>query len=105
MLARLMGACALAMALAAAQVLPVLEFVGQSWGWRLAIDGETASIFRAIRVMRGAAVPAGEHTLVYTYKPGSFRAGAIFSRAGLIVLSILAWPSWRAPPAPPRVDA
>jgi hypothetical protein len=105
MLVRLMGACALAMALAAAQVLPVLEFVGQSWGWRLAIDDETAANFRAIRVMCGAAVPAGEHTQLYTYEPGSFRAGAIISTAGLIVLSILAWQSWRAPPAPPRVDA
>ena len=30
-LARLMGACALTMALAAAQMLPVMEFVGQTW--------------------------------------------------------------------------
>ncbi len=39
-------------------------------GWRLTIDGMPAPIFRANRMMRGAAMPAGEHTLVYTYEPG-----------------------------------
>ena len=58
-------------------------------GWRLTIDGKTAPIFRANRMMRGAAVPAGEHTLVYTYEPVSFRIGAIVSLAGAMVLLIL----------------
>ena len=62
-------------------------------GWRLTIDGKPAPIFRANRMMRGAAVPAGEHTLVYTYEPASFRIGAIVSPAGAIVLLTLAWSS------------
>ena len=33
-------------------------------------------------MMRGAAVPAGKHTLVYTYEPESFRIGAIVSLGG-----------------------
>jgi len=60
-------------------------------GWRLTIDGKPAPIFRTNRMMRGAAVPAGEHTLVYTYEPGSFRIGAIVSAMGAIVLLALAW--------------
>jgi hypothetical protein len=60
-------------------------------GWRLTIDGKPAPIFRANRMMRGAAVPAGEHTLVYTYEPDSVRIGAIVSLAGAIVLLTLAW--------------
>ncbi len=58
-------------------------------GWRLTIDGEPAPILRANRLMRGAAVPAGAHALVYTYEPRSFRAGAIGSGVGLAVLLVL----------------
>ena len=56
-------------------------------GWRLTIDGTPAPIFRANRLMRGAAVPAGKHTLVYTFEPLSFRIGAVISIAGALVLS------------------
>jgi len=59
-------------------------------GWRLSIDGKAAPIYRTNLLMRGAAVPTGEHTLVYTYEPESFRIGAIISIAGLIVLVALA---------------
>ena len=66
-------------------------------GWRLTIDGKPASIFRANRMMRGAAVPAGEHTLVYTYESDSFRIGAAISLASFLVLSHLVWSSGRDP--------
>ncbi len=58
-------------------------------GWRLTIDGKPAPIYRANRLMRGAAVPAGEHVLVYTYRPRSFRVGAVVSVAGLAALLAL----------------
>jgi hypothetical protein len=53
-------------------------------GWRLTIDGTPARIYRANRMMRGAAVPAGEHTLIYSYEPLSFSIGSIISIAGLL---------------------
>jgi hypothetical protein len=59
-------------------------------GWRLTIDGKPATIYRTNRLMRGAAVSAGTHTLVYTYEPRSFRVGAVVSGAGLIALLALA---------------
>src|SRR5262249_54359406 len=59
-------------------------------GWRLTIDGDPAPILRANRMMRGTAVPAGKHTLIYTYEPDSFRIGAVVSFAGAILLLILA---------------
>ncbi|HEX8203587.1 MAG TPA: hypothetical protein VF590_24135, partial [Isosphaeraceae bacterium] len=40
-------------------------------GWTLTIDGHPAPILRANRLMRGAAVAAGTHRLVYTYRPDS----------------------------------
>jgi hypothetical protein len=53
-------------------------------GWQLTIDGTPAPIFRTNRLMRGAAVPAGTHTLVYTFQPWSFRIGAIASTASVV---------------------
>src|SRR5204862_152890 len=64
-----------------------------------ALCGAAGRMFRVSRVMAGAAVPAGEHTLVYTYEPASFRIGAMVSTAGLIVLVALAWSARRGPRA------
>jgi uncharacterized membrane protein YfhO len=58
-------------------------------GWKLAIDGKPAPIFRVNGLMRGAAVAAGPHRLVYTYSPDSFQIGRIVSIAGLAALVIL----------------
>jgi hypothetical protein len=58
-------------------------------GWKLAIDGVPAPIYRTNRMMRGAAVKSGRHTLVYTYDPASFRIGAILSITGLLTLAAL----------------
>jgi hypothetical protein len=64
-------------------------------GWRLTVDGRPAPILRTNRVMRGAVVPAGEHTLIYAFEPASFRVGGLISLAGLLVLTVLAWSSRR----------
>jgi hypothetical protein len=64
-------------------------------GWRLAIDGAPAPVLRANRAMRGAAVGAGVHRLVYTYEPSSLRAGAALSAAGLVALAGLGFWSRR----------
>jgi len=48
-------------------------------GWRLTIDGQPAPVYRVNRAMRGAAVKAGTHRLVYTYDPDSFRQGGAIS--------------------------
>jgi hypothetical protein len=58
-------------------------------GWELTIDGQTAPIYRVNLMMRGAAVPAGTHHLVYTYSPRSFRVGWVLSILGLGVLALL----------------
>jgi hypothetical protein len=58
-------------------------------GWELTIDGKPAPIYRVNRLMRGAAVPAKHHRLVYTFAPRSFLVGRIVSILGLAVLVML----------------
>jgi hypothetical protein len=58
-------------------------------GWRLTIDGRPAPILRANRMMRGAAVEAGEHTLVYVYDPLSFKVGVALTLAGIAALALV----------------
>jgi hypothetical protein len=55
-------------------------------GWELTIDGRPATIYRLNLAMRGAAVDAGLHRLVYAYRPRSFRFGLMISIAGLAAL-------------------
>ncbi len=59
-------------------------------GWTLTIDGQEAPIYRANRMMRGAAVTEGRHTLIFTYRPSTFRIGLMISIAGLVALGGLA---------------
>ena len=65
-------------------------------GWELTVDGQPAPLYRANRIMRGAGVPSGRHTLVYAYRPASFRIGLIISCFGLAALGLLA--VWSALP-------
>lgn len=67
-------------------------------GWRLRIDGERAPILRANRMMRGAAVDAGRHRLVYTYEPWSVQLGWIATLAGLLLTGALSCWTWMRPP-------
>jgi hypothetical protein len=81
-------------------------------GWTLMIDGKPAPIYRANRMMRGAAVPAGRHRLVYEFRPRIFRIGLWVSAAGLAALVILAvWfdrrpidPTRSPPPPSPSLE-
>ena len=57
-------------------------------GWELTIDGKPAPIYAVNRLMRGAAVPAGTHRLVYSYAPRSFLVGRVGSILGLGVLAL-----------------
>jgi hypothetical protein len=69
-------------------------------GWELTIDGQRTEILRVNRMMRGAAVAAGSHRLVYTYFPRSFRLGITISLATLTILALLG--CWRLARWSPR---
>ncbi len=73
-------------------------------GWKLTIDGVAAPIYRVNRLMRGAAVPRGKHTLVYSYEPTSFRLGAMITFAGFVLAAMLAIFLARKPIEPALAD-
>jgi hypothetical protein len=69
-------------------------------GWRASVDGEAARILVVNHVIRGVAVPAGEHHVVFRYEPNSIRIGWIVSGAALVITlgwlaGIAAWKSKR----------
>ncbi|MDG3003201.1 YfhO family protein [Paludisphaera mucosa] len=66
-------------------------------GWTLTIDGKPAPVYRVNRMMRGAAVEAGTHKLVYKYEPRSFRLGLMLSIAGLLAAFGFALHAFRRP--------
>lgn len=64
-------------------------------GWRATVDGQPTAVYRANSVVRAVYVPAGSHTIVFTFWPWDFVAGTAVSAAALLVgLFLLAW-GWR----------
>jgi hypothetical protein len=55
-------------------------------GWRASLDGKPADLLTADGLFRAVAVPAGEHRIVFRYRPLSFYAGAAVSLAALAAL-------------------
>ncbi|MGH9935273.1 MAG: YfhO family protein [Blastocatellia bacterium] len=55
-------------------------------GWEARIDGKRAPVERVNYALRGLAVPAGARRIEFAFQSPSFRKGAVFSAAGLILL-------------------
>jgi hypothetical protein len=66
-------------------------------GWEAAVDGRPAPILRANILLRAVAVPAGGHTVEFSYRCRPLEAGLRLSVAGLFALaaSALALSWWR----------
>lgn len=56
-------------------------------GWMATIDGQKAKVYRVNYSFRGIPVSSGSHTVVLTYVPFSFVAGAVVSILGVMYLS------------------
>jgi len=58
-------------------------------GWKVKIDGQKASFFRANYILRAMIVPQGKHIIEFCYEPQSAKIGATTSIASSIVLAII----------------
>jgi hypothetical protein len=57
-------------------------------GWVALVDGDTVPIECADTVFRAVQVPAGEHTVVFSYVPQSVQVGAAVSIAGVVLFIV-----------------
>ena len=58
-------------------------------GWKCYIDGKESRYFRADWVLRGMVVPAGDHEIMFTFKPSSYYTGNKVSLASSVLLILL----------------
>jgi hypothetical protein len=58
-------------------------------GWRASVDGLETPIYRTNYLFRGIAVPAGQHTVAFVYRPASALISAGISLAALAVVGLL----------------
>jgi hypothetical protein len=58
-------------------------------GWKATVDGEPADHIRVDYLLRGMTVPAGEHTIVFEFRPRSYYGGERISLAGSLVLLLI----------------
>ena len=58
-------------------------------GWIATLDGATMPILRAYGALAAVVVPAGDHTIVFSYDPLSYKVGAIISLLAWISVVIL----------------
>ena len=61
-------------------------------GWSADVDGARTRIYPTDYALRGVFVPAGRHTLTFSYVPAGLRLGAAIAGLALLVLIVLSIP-------------
>ena len=54
--------------------------------WRVTVDGAETPLYRANHTFRGVRVPAGAHTVEFTFDPADLRIGFIVHVVGMLLL-------------------
>lgn len=60
--------------------------------WRVTVDGQPATLYRANYAFRGVWLPPGEHTVLFSYQPRAFLIGGAISL--LALLGLVAYALW-----------
>ncbi|NLO04393.1 MAG: YfhO family protein [candidate division WS1 bacterium] len=79
---------------------PAVLVLADAWypGWSVTVDGEPAELMRANFAFRAVALAAGQHEVVFSYRPATWvMAVPMFAVGMLVVLALLLWPK-RTPP-------
>jgi hypothetical protein len=60
-------------------------------GWNVTIDGKEASHFRADFVLRAMQIPAGNHEIIFSFRPESYFTGnkIAFAGSGILILLLI----------------
>jgi uncharacterized membrane protein YfhO len=58
-------------------------------GWKAEVDGRQVEIFRADGFFRAVKLPAGKHTVTFSYFPDIFRKSLYVSGAGFLLWLVL----------------
>jgi hypothetical protein len=74
---------------ASTEQLAVFSEIYYQPGWKVRIDGQEASHFRANWILRALRVPAGEHTIVFEFLPEQYIAAAYVSSIGSFLILLL----------------
>ena len=58
-------------------------------GWGFEVNGQSADIYRVNGLVRGVALKAGSSSVIFSYRPASFKAGMIifFVTAAVCVIT------------------
>jgi hypothetical protein len=86
----------------------VLVLADQAFpGWAATVDGAPTPLVTTDHALRGVYVPAGSHTVRFSYEPLSFRLGAGISGIALVILAglLVGWPIGRRKTTGGRVPA
>jgi hypothetical protein len=75
---------------------PALLVLADSYypGWEAEVDGEPSVVYRANYALRGVYLPAGEHSIHFSYRPKPFLYGAVITCTTLLLLSAGAIAAW-----------
>ncbi|MDR3286128.1 MAG: YfhO family protein [Prevotellaceae bacterium] len=66
----------------------VFSEIYYSPGWKATIDGKLADIVRVNYVLRGLYIPAGEHEIVFTFRPRTVGLTESIAFGGIIILML-----------------
>jgi hypothetical protein len=56
-------------------------------GWNVTVDGRDASILPVDLLFRGVVLPPGQHQVVFSYQPASWRIGLVLCAIGIALLA------------------